>query len=223
MNDSFTPPWICLHMCYCSLIWWNAPNGTLWVSVLSCEGMLEAERLWKWSKQNAPLYFGCILHNGSLRQVRHTALVWQPAELCEPRALWARHWTTGLRSSGSLSVQHSTAVLGGQCSHWLTLCFAVSAASLDSLLFLLTSHICSFLQGQGCADFWWRTGSEKHPGSVLWTSPRLVDYSWFPSFSFSCSPPLSSQSVPGTVKYLTAVSPACFTFELIKNQRQLLD
>lgn len=38
---------------------------------------------------------------------------------------------------------------------------ALTAAFVDSVLFLLTSHICGFLQGEGCSDFWWRSGSDK--------------------------------------------------------------
>ena len=129
----------------CKLIWWNAPNGTACVSVLSCEDMLEAERVWKWSEQNVAIVLWLPSSQWSLCQVGHTALVWQPAEPCVPGALWARHWTTGLRFSGSLSVQHST-LLDGQYSH---------SPPLWTLFLLLSSHIPSFLQGEGCSDFWW--------------------------------------------------------------------
>lgn len=148
------------------------------------------------SEQNATNARWPCSSQWSLCQVRHTVLLWQPAELWEPSALWARHWISGLSSSGSLSVQYSTVLLDGKCSHRLALCFTVSAASPD---FYFSLHVSSFLRGQGCSDFWWGSGSGKQQAvSVLCTWPWLMDNSWFPSFS--CYPPLRSQPVSGTVK-----------------------
>lgn len=83
------------------------------------------------SEQNATNARWLCSSQWSLCQVRHTVLLWQPAELWEPSALWARHWISGLSSSGSLSVQYSTVPLDGKCSHRLALCFAVSPTSPD--------------------------------------------------------------------------------------------
>lgn len=182
----------------CKLICGNAPNVFvflfffLWVSV----GSRESLKMKRAECNNCTLVaFFTMVSSSSVSQ--------RPSE-------------PGTESVGwdPLAVKHSTVLLDGQCSQRLTLCFTVSDATLD---FLLTSHIFSFLQGQGCSDFWWRTGTESN--RLLWTLPRLVDNSWFPSFS--CSPLWSSQLVSGTVKYLTAVSPAYFAFYLLENQHQV--
>lgn len=98
----------CLYLWYSNLIWWNATNASLCVSVCPVRVYLEAETMWKRSEQNAGIVLWLPSSQWSLCQIRHTAPVWQPAALCVPRALWARQWTTGLRSSGSSLVQHST-------------------------------------------------------------------------------------------------------------------
>lgn len=188
-------PW-CLYICHCKVV--------QCVTVLSCEGVLECV----WSEQNAAIVLWLNSSQWSLCQVRHTALVWQPAELCEPRALWARHWTTGLRSSGSLSVQRSTPGRPG-LSLRQTLFHRLSGLSA----FPLTSHISSFLQGQGCSDFWWRRETTSSV-SVLNFLGKWIKAHFLPFPSLSSL--WSSMSVSGTVKYLTAVSPVYLTFWLLK-------
>lgn len=99
------------------------------------EDLLGAEQALKENEasRKRQLYFGWILHNGHCVKSGMWSVVWQPAELCETRTLWARHWITGLRSSGSLSVQYSTVLLGDLHSH--RHCFAVSLACLDFFIF----------------------------------------------------------------------------------------
>lgn len=152
--------------CYCKLIWWNVPNGSVCVET--------DKTVWERSEQNAVIVVWLLSAQWSVCGARHAALVWQPGELCVPRALWARHWTTGLRSS---TAQCSWMALGLTDSHSVWLC---TAAFLD-----FTNWSCSLLQGQGRFGFWRHSGSEEqHPVSELWTSPQppriTTDFLCFP-------------------------------------------
>lgn len=130
-----------------------------------------------WSEQNAAIVFLAAFFTMVTlsNQARSPGLTASRA-LRVPQALWARHWTTGLRSSGSLSARHSTP---GQPALSLT---HTQFRFLSGFCFSpLTSHICSSVRCQGFSCFRWRTVSdEQHPVSVSWTSPKLVDSS-FPS------------------------------------------
>lgn len=144
----------------------------------------------KEASRKRQLYFGS---QWSLCQVRHTSVVWQPAELCEPRALWARHWITGLRSSGSLSVQYSTVLLGDLRSHRLALFRCLSRLSGPPPPTSL--HISPASFWIKAVDFWWRSRLKDQP-TVGGTLPRLVANCWF--LSFSCCTLSSSQLVSVT-------------------------
>lgn len=117
------------------------------------------------------LYFGCILHNG--HPVKSGAQLWLDSQ---QRSACPRPSEPGTESLGwdpLAACQHIIVLLDSQCSHWLTLGFTFSAASVDS-------HISSLVPCQGFSCFQWRTELDKqHPVSVSWTSPQLEDNSWF--------------------------------------------
>lgn len=76
------------------------------------------------------LYFGCILHNG--HSVKSGAQLWLDSQ---QRSACPRPSEPGTESLGwdpLAACQHSIVLLDSQCSHWLTLGFTFSAASVDS-------------------------------------------------------------------------------------------
>lgn len=122
------------------------------------------------------LYFGCILHNG--HSVKSGAQLWLDSQQRSACPGPSEPGTESLGWDPLAACQHSIVLLDSQCSHWLTLGFTFSAASVDS-------HISSLVPCQGFSCFQWRTELDKqHPVSVSWTSPQLEDNSWFLFFSF---------------------------------------
>lgn len=148
------------------------------------------------------------------------AAVWQPAELCEPGALWASHWTTGLRSSGSLSGQHSasTAALDGRASRWLTVCFTVSGPIPWTRCFSFSPHTSPASFGVKVVPI---PGSEKQcqhcePHLGRWIAAD------FPSRSLSCSSAVElSISVKDSETSQSSITSTYLKVHLLK-QSQLL-
>lgn len=90
---------------WCSYLCWNA--------LTVCVCFVLGEYVWKQTacerevSRMQALYLATFFTMVTLSSPAHSS-GWQSAVLCVPGALWARQWTTGLRSSGSSSVQHST-------------------------------------------------------------------------------------------------------------------
>lgn len=98
----------CLYLQY---LWADLVKCTEWrtacfcIVLRGCVGSIEGVNV-KWAECSYCILAAFFTIVTLSNQAHSSGLTASRAAV--PRALWARHWTTGLRSSGSLSAQHST-------------------------------------------------------------------------------------------------------------------